>query len=103
MTFETWFREKWQREGESETTAIARAQGQTGIAALTWKRALRGSRVRLDVAERISTFTARAVTVESLVIAPTLREVKQASPRKRGRPRKVDATTVAASENDAAA
>jgi hypothetical protein len=85
--FAEWFKTTWQRPGESETTAIARAQGETGIAALTWKRALRGSRVRLDSAERISAFTGGAVTIESLVIAPTLREVRTVNPTRRGRPR----------------
>lgn len=71
--FETWFVETWKRAEETRTRALARLEGETGLALMTLRRALKGLPVRRESALALSAVTAGVVTAAQLsgVAAPT--------------------------------
>ena len=75
MRFSDWFQTEYRRVGEGKFPAIHRLALETGVSWSTVRRALSGSQVRAGNAITLSQATGGKVSAESLVFAPTRREL----------------------------
>jgi hypothetical protein len=64
--FDAWFLGTWKQADETKTRALARLEGQTGLALMTLRRALRGQPVRRESALALSRITSGVVTAAQL-------------------------------------